>query len=159
MADREKACALLAEAEKFGLCFRYDEGFAVVTRSEPAGSRSDDSAETERAIVEQLGECRSDVFDLVAAKARLARAPAFFGLQVFIPTEQIVGNLTASDSAGKLTVSYLPAHAPQARHVSSCVIDGGQIFIIVDGDERPDPASPVASPVCDERFQQLLLRA
>jgi hypothetical protein len=144
MADREKASALLAAAERFGLRIGYDEGFLVVTRSEPAGPRSDDPAETEREIVEQLGVHQSHVFDLVAAKLRIAKAPAFFGQQVFIPNEQIVGTLTACDSAGKLTVSYLPAHAPQARHASSLCIDGEQIFIIVDGDERPDPASPVA---------------
>jgi hypothetical protein len=160
MAEREKAYALLEEADRIGLRIGYDEGFVVVTRNEPVSQRSDDPAETERAIVEQLGEYGSEVFDLAAATARAARASTFFGQQAFIPKEQIIGKLVACDSTGKLTVSYFPAHAPQARNPSSCDIDGGQIFIIVDGDERSDPASSVASPwLDDERLRLLLLRA
>ena len=70
MADREKACALLADAARIGLNVEYDSGFLAMTRSEPAGPRGDDVVAAERMLVEQLGECVSDIFELAAAKAR-----------------------------------------------------------------------------------------
>jgi hypothetical protein len=158
MTQKEIAEALLGQAEKHGLLVSYDSGFLVVTRSASADRRSDDAAEMEQTIIEQLGKCFRDVFSLAIARARFDRKD-FLGQRVFVPSQQIVGTLADVTAGGIVAVSYRADVNPERSSILNCSVYADTVLIIM-ADERLDQASPTSfSWIADENVRLLFERA
>jgi hypothetical protein len=170
----EKAAALIARAQGFGLRLEYRSGFLIVTRPTSTDRRREDLVEMEQAIIEQLGKRLAEVRAPVIAMARAARGKEFIGERVFIPIvgigertkdnregavmrSQIIGKLVACSAEGHLTVSHIDTRDDERlEHTTTCAFD--EAFIVVGSGDQPDRAPSFAS-IGSESIRRVLERA
>jgi hypothetical protein len=105
MGEQGKDEALFKRIESLGLRLEYNSGFLVVTRS-ASDQRRDDDGEVEESLLEQLGNHLPDVARIAIGKARAARARAFLGQRVFVPSIKEFGRLMDCSADGIVRVSY-----------------------------------------------------
>jgi hypothetical protein len=161
MKEQERAKELGDQAGGRGFLINYDSGFLVVTRPTRGERQQENAAEMGQVIIERLGRCMRELFELAVAKARGARGKDFLGRQVFLPALQIVGTLADCNSDGVVTVSCRGTNKQgRITNMKPTGRRGDDLLIIVDGDERSDLTSTAAYPgIASEKVSRLLERA
>jgi hypothetical protein len=172
-AMEEKATALIARAQGFGLRLEYRSGFLIVTRPTSTDRRRDDLIEMEHMVIEQLGKRLAEVRAQVIALARAARGRELVGASVFIPlvgigergrgdregrvtTSQITGKLVACSEEGHMAVSHVEVRDDERiEHTAHCAFD--EAFLIAGAGDQPNRASSFAS-IGDEKIKRALER-
>jgi hypothetical protein len=169
----EKAAALIARAQGFGLRLEYRSGFLIVTRPTTADRRREDIGELENAAISQLGKRVAEVRARVIAIARAARGRELIGESVFIPlvgigergrgdregrvtTSQITGKLVDWSDEGTLTVSRVEVRDDERTEHTTCVAFD-EAFMVVGAGDLPNRVPSFAS-IGDEKIRRALER-
>jgi len=150
MAENRTAAMLVARAEAIGLELAYDSGFLLITHAAGSPPRREDAAEMivemEKSTIAALGECLDEVREIAVARSCAARGLDFIGRRAYVPSEQIVGEISGSSPSGIVVrYSHFNRGDDQERK-SNATVPGASLIIIVSGSEEQEvPPTSVAA--------------
>jgi hypothetical protein len=159
MAQNEKAAGLVERAERLGLQVSYDSGFLVATRPSRLDPQRGEVEEMIRESLVDLGACLKDVMHVAAGRSRGVHARDFFGQQVFIPGEQILGTLEDCSEDGTVRVSYPGPNERRPDSRLNFTGAGDRLLVIVAGEKNPDRSSIVSASIRDDKVRGFVERA